>query len=117
MIDKNTYERYLKRIENLLLVVNNNTSTDDVRFIELNELSDIVASYEEINSPINKPTLIDIILLRMEEQNLKQKDLALLLGTTTSRVSEYLKGKREITLLVAKKLHTKLNIDADIILQ
>ena len=116
-MDKITYERYLKRIEELLLVVDNNTSTKDVLFMELEELSDRVASYEETLHPIQKPSLIDIILLRMEEQNLKQKDLALLLDTTTSRVSEYLKGKREITLLVAKKLHTRLNIDADIILQ
>ncbi|MDH5398415.1 MAG: helix-turn-helix domain-containing protein [Cyclobacteriaceae bacterium] len=36
---------------------------------------------------------------------------------STSRVSEYLNGKREITLDVAPKLHKQLDIDADIILQ
>ena len=53
----------------------------------------------------------------MEERGLKQKDLAVILNTTTSRISEYIKGKREITLQVAKQLHLQLNIDADIILQ
>ena len=33
------------------------------------------------------------------------------------RISDYLNGKREITLNVAKALHQKLNIDGDIILQ
>lgn len=117
MINKKTYHNYLQRIEELLLIVDNNTPKDDSEFIELNKLSDSVASYEEAIYPIEKPSLTEIILLRMEEKNLKQKDLAFLLDTTTSRISEYLKGKREITLQVAKKLHTKLDIDADIILQ
>ena len=49
--------------------------------------------------------------------NLKRKDLAILLNTSASRITEYLTGKREITLGVAKSLHQKLNIDSDIILQ
>jgi len=53
----------------------------------------------------------------MQEQGLKQKDLAVLLGTTTSRISEYIGGKRELTLQMAKKIHKQLNIDASIILQ
>lgn len=48
--------------------------------------------------------------------NLKRKDLAKLLNTSASRVSEYLNGKREITLKVAKALHKELNIVAEIIL-
>ena len=117
MITNKTYQNYLERIEALLLIVDNNTSENDSNFIELNRISDIVAQYEEAKYPLEKPTLIEIILLRMEERDLKQKDLAIILDTTTSRISEYIKGKREITLQVAKKLHTKLNIDADIILQ
>jgi HTH-type transcriptional regulator/antitoxin HigA len=34
----------------------------------------------------------------MIENKLKQKDLALLLETNTSRISEYLNGKRDITI-------------------
>lgn len=116
MITAVTYKQYLKRIDELLKTVGNNTPINHPDFIELNQLSDLVADYEEAHFPINKPSLIEVIKLRMEEQGLKQKDLAEILGTTTSRISEYIKGKREITLQVAKKLHTKLNIDADIIL-
>jgi hypothetical protein len=59
----------------------------------------------------------DGIELRMFEMKLKQKDLALLLETSTSRISEYLNGKRDITIEIARALHKKLNIDSDIILQ
>ncbi|WP_394368934.1 helix-turn-helix domain-containing protein [Gelidibacter pelagius] len=39
------------------------------------------------------------------------------MDTSTSRISEYLNGKKEITFNVAKLLHQKLGIDGDIILQ
>ena len=117
MITKATYKKHLLRIEELLKIVDNNTATDNAYFIELDKLSDLVADYEEAVFPMAKPALVDVIKLRMEERGLKQKDLAEMLGTTTSRISEYIKGKREITLQVAKDLHLKLNIDADIILQ
>jgi len=114
---KATYKKHLLRIDELLQVVNSTTPVDNPYFIELNYLSDIVSDYEEAVFPMAKPSLIDVIKLRMEERGLKQKDLAVILNTTTSRISEYIKGKREITLQVAKQLHLQLNIDADIILQ
>ena len=117
MISEKTYQKHLLRIEELLKVIDNTTPIDNVDFIELDSISDLVADYEEVVYPISKPSLIDIIKLRMEERGLKQKDLAELLGTTTSRISEYIKGKREITLQIARQLHLQLNIDADIILQ
>ena len=58
-----------------------------------------------------------VIELRMFEMKLKQKDLAEILETSTSRISEYLNGKRDITIEIAHALHKNLNIDSDIILQ
>ena len=58
-----------------------------------------------------------MIELRMFEMGLKRKDLAVLLNTKTSTISEFLNGKGEITLDVTKALHQKLNIHSDIILQ
>ena len=52
----------------------------------------------------------------MFEKKLTTKSLAELLGTKASQVSEYLRGKREISLKVAKALYQKLNIDPEIIL-
>jgi HTH-type transcriptional regulator/antitoxin HigA len=39
-----------------------------------------------------------------------------MLGVSTSRVSEYLTGKSEPTLKVAREISKKLNIDAHLIL-
>jgi HTH-type transcriptional regulator/antitoxin HigA len=105
------------RIEVLLPLVDNNTPENDPNLIELKRLSEIVEAYELEHFPISPPTLKEVIELRMFERRLKQKDLAEILGTSTSRISEYLNGKRDITMDIARALYTKLNIDSDIILQ
>lgn len=110
------YNEALEKVEALLKIVGNNTSVHDKNFIELDQLSDAVADYEEKNYPVPKPSLQEVIELRMFERKLTQKSLAELLGTNTARISEYLKGKREITLKIAKVLYQKLNIDPEIIL-
>ncbi|NBC84301.1 MAG: helix-turn-helix domain-containing protein [Bacteroidetes bacterium] len=83
---------------------------------ELDELSQAVSEYEKEHYPPGEPTLREVIELRMFEMRLKQKDLAELLETNTSRISEYLRGKRDITMDMARKIRKKLDIDADIIL-
>lgn len=110
------YNKALEKVELLLKKVGNNTSVHDSDFIELNKISDLVADYEEEHFPVPKPTLQEVIELRMFERKLNQKTLAELLGTNTARISEYMKGKREITMKIAKGLYHKLNIDPDIIL-
>ena len=52
----------------------------------------------------------------MAEMELNQKHLSEFLGVSTSRVSEYLNGKSEPTLKVAREISVKLNIDASIVL-
>ena len=110
------YNDSISRIEKLLTKVDNTTPKDNPYFIELDRLSNLVAEYEDVYLPISKPKLIDIIKLRMFEMNLSQKKLAEILGVSASRISEYLAGKREVSLKVAKKLHKDLGIDAEIIL-
>jgi HTH-type transcriptional regulator/antitoxin HigA len=114
---KKEYEVLCVRIEELLLVVGNDTPpTDDKDFIELDLLSDLVADYEEEHIPVTPPTLVDVIKLRMYEMNLNQIKLSELLGVSKSRVSEYLTGKSEPTLKVARIICHKLNIDAQTVL-
>jgi HTH-type transcriptional regulator/antitoxin HigA len=115
-----TQEEYVKaniRLEELIDVVDDNSPETDPLAIELIKASDLIEAYEEIHHPVGLPSLIEVIELRMFEMKLKRKDLASLLNTNASRISDYLSGKREITLKVAKALHQKLNIDSDIILQ
>lgn len=110
------YRAIMQRIDELLKVVSNETSPNDPNFIELDILSEMVEMYEEIHYPIDTPSLVDVIKLRMYEMNLTQSKLAELIGVSASRVSEYLNGKSEPTLQVAKQLHKKLNISPAIIL-
>lgn len=115
-----TYQAYVHAnfcLEELINLVDDSTPENDLLAIELIEVSNIIEAYEEIHRPIRLPSLIEVIELRMFEMNLKKKDLAVLLSTSASRISDYLSGKREITLNVAKALRHKLNIDSDIILQ
>ena len=116
-ITEKEYLKAIDRLEELLKQVSNNTPDDSPLLTELSDVSDIIEQYEEIHYSMELPTLQEMIELRMFEMDLKRKDLAELLNISASRVSEYLNGKREITLKVAKDLHKKLNIDADIILQ
>ncbi len=116
MVTKREYEDKIIRIEELLKVVDNNTSPIDSSFIELNKLSNEVADYEERHFPVEVPTLIDVVRLRMFENNLNQNELAKFLGTTSSRLSEYLNGKRDLSLKLARALYGKLNIDPHLIL-
>jgi len=111
------YEKALSRIDELMVKVGDDHSYDNPYFVMMDRLSDLVADYEDEHYNIQMPTLIDTIKLRMYEMGLNQSDLAQKLGVSKARISEYLRGKREITLDVAKKLHSQLNIDGDIILQ
>lgn len=52
----------------------------------------------------------------MYEMGINQAKLSELLGVSPSRVSDYLTGRCEPTLKVARDLSRKLNIDADIVL-
>lgn len=110
------YNVLTARIEELLPLVDDNTDEADKNLIELAIISDLVADYEEEHYPIATPTLIDVIKLRMYEMKLNQIKLSEMLGVSTSRVSEYLTGKSEPTLKVAREMSKKLNIDAHIVL-
>ncbi len=113
---ENQYEVLLERIEELLPLINNETPASDRNLIELDIIADLVEEYEEKHYPVYVPTLPEVLRLRMAEMGLSQKALAELLGVSPSRISEYMTGKAEPTLKVARLLNQKLDIDADLIL-
>lgn len=110
------YERIFERIEELLKVVDDDTPLDNRYMVELELLSNLVVEYEEKHYPIEPPTLIEMVQERMSEMKLSQKEVAELLGISPPRISEYLNGKSEPTLKVARLMHQKLDIDAEILL-
>lgn len=110
------YRTAMERIEELLPLVTDETPITDKNAVELDILSALVSDYEDEHYPIGVPSLIDVIKLRMYEMNLTQKSLAELIGVSPSRVSEYLKGKCEPTLKVARSISMALHIEPSIVL-
>ncbi|WP_373517318.1 helix-turn-helix domain-containing protein [Pricia sp.] len=113
---ENEYNSIVDRIEALLQSPENIENTDTKGYVELNVLSDVVAEYEERTFPVKKPSLVEVIKLRMFELGLNQKQLSELLSISSSRISEYLTGKSEPPLKVARDISLKLNSEASIVL-
>ncbi len=110
------YQAAMARIEELLPVVTEDTPTTDKNSVELVLLSNLVADYDDEHFPMKKPSLSDVLRLRMYELNLSQKALAALVGVSPARMNEIISGKREPTFKVARDISIKLSIDANIVL-
>ena len=110
------YRAALKRIDELLPLVNEDTPTDDRNYLELDMISDMVAEYEDIHYPIGKPSLVEVIKLRLYEMGITQSKLAEMLGLSNARVSEIMNGKSEPSWKIGRELSRKLNIDPAIVL-
>ena len=109
-ISKKQYEYALDRIEELLPLVTDETPADDKNAIELAIVSDVVEAYEKIHYPIAKPTVGELISLSIEEKGLTQRQLAEELGISPSRVSDFISGRAEPTLRIARALCVTLGI-------
>lgn len=110
------YKAACDRINELLKIVGNDTPADDKNMLELDLISDLVADYEEEHYPIEAPTLIETIKLRLYEMGITQTKLAEMLGLSTARVSEIMTGKSEPSLKIGREISKKLNIDPAIVL-
>lgn len=114
-----TYQQYewaVKRVEELLPLVTDETPVTDPNSIELELLSNLVADYSDEHFAVGRPSLKDVLKLRMYEMGLSQAGIAKLLGVSPSRISEYLSGKSEPTMKIGRAMHSALNIDANTIL-
>lgn len=116
------YDDVMKKVEALLqksteLGGFQNLTKKDAK--TLAELSLLAEKYEDSIPlmPIKSPDSIsEMIRFKMYENNLKQKQLARMLEISEAYISGLLSGKRKISLELAKKLHSKLGIDAHFIL-
>ena len=115
-ITKYQYEFTLTRVEELLPLVNDNTSADDRNAIELSVMSDIVIAYEKEHFPVGKPTVSELIELSLEEIGMTQKQLANEIGVSPSRVNDYISGRSEPTLKNAGLLCRILDISPAVML-
>jgi HTH-type transcriptional regulator / antitoxin HigA len=107
------YRRYLAEVETLAAGDPDPDSADGSR-LEL--LAKLVEDYEKARFEFEKPDPIDAILFRMEQQGLRQKDIADLLGGR-NRASEILARKRPLTLQMIRTLCERLDIPAEVLIR
>lgn len=79
-------------------------------------LATLIDAYEAHHHPMDPPDPIEAIRFRMEQQGMSRKDLEDIIGTRT-RISEILNGKRGLSIGMIRRLHARLGISADVLIQ
>lgn len=116
------YDEVMERIEKLLQKSTQLGGFDKLSVVDRNVLADLSLLAEQYEDsiplmPMKKPeTLADMLRYKMYEKDLKQKQLASMLGISEAFISGLLSGRRKLTIELAKKLHVKLDIDAHFLL-
>lgn len=107
--NENDYRNALKRLEAIF-----DASIDTKEGDEAEILSLMIENYENEHYPIEAPDPIEAIKIRMEELNLRQKDLVGVIGGK-SRVSEILNRKKKLTVEMIRELEQILQISASVL--
>lgn len=105
------YNSALKRLE-LIFDAEDGTEQSD----EAEVLAVLIDEYENQYYPIDAPDPIEAIKIRMEELNLKQKDLVGLIGGK-SRVSEILNKRKKLTVEMIRRIEDNLQISASVLVR
>lgn len=108
---KAEYAAVMARVEEIFDAKPGTPKGDELELLLL-----LVEKYEDNAFPIDLPDPIAAIRFRMEQQNLKAKDLVPFIGSK-SKVSEVLNGQRELSLTMIRKLVQGLSIPAEVLLQ
>ena len=105
------YRTALKRLEEIFNAKPGTPESDELEILGL-----MVDNYENEHYPIEAPDPIEVIKIRMEEMQLRQVDLIPEIGGK-SRVSEILNRKRRLTVDMIRKLATRLNLSANVLIK
>lgn len=107
------YRHFRNEVEKLAVLDPDPETSQGLR-LEL--LAKLVEDYEKARFVFARPDPIDAILFRMEQQGLRQKDIAPLLGGK-NRASEVLSRKRRLTRSMISALYDKLNIPLELLVR
>lgn len=103
---KKEYNTSCERVYNLIHKGKKRNSDEDN---EMELLALLIEQYEEKKYKFDSPDPVEAIKFRMEQMNLKQKDIAPLFGGET-RVSAVLNRTRSLTMKMIYNLHFYLGI-------
>jgi HTH-type transcriptional regulator/antitoxin HigA len=104
------YQEALNRLEEIFDAKIGTPESDEADILGL-----LIDEYEKKHYPIDAPDPIEAIKIRMEEMDLKQKDLIGVIGGK-SRVSEILNRKKKLTVDMVRSLALRLNLSAQILI-
>ena len=90
-------------------------SDDPADIARLAAQARLIAAFEEDNWPARPPRVAEVIRYLMEQHGLTRADLVPLLGTA-SRVSEVLRGRRELSMAMVQRLRARFRIPAELLL-
>jgi antitoxin component HigA of HigAB toxin-antitoxin module len=79
-------------------------------------LAKLIEDFEKERYNFRKPDPVEAIVFRMQQQGLRQKDIADLLGGK-NRASEVLSRKRPLTLTMIRAVYEKLDIPAELLIR
>jgi len=105
------HQRALGEIERLW-----DASTGTPKGDRLEVLVTLVEAYERVHFPLDPPDPLEAIRFRLEQQGLSPKALIGVIGSRT-RVYEVLRGSRPLSLAMIRRLHERLGIPADVLIQ
>ncbi len=105
------YDEALRRVEVLWGAPSGTVEGD-----ELDVLVPLIEAYEREHHPVDLPHPIDAIKFRLEQQGLDYRSLIGIIGQRT-RVYEVMRGARPLSLNMIRKLHSKLGIPAEVLIQ
>jgi HTH-type transcriptional regulator/antitoxin HigA len=104
------YQKALKRLEEIFDAKIGTPDSDEADILGL-----MIDEYEKKHFPIEAPDPVEAIKIRMEELQLKQSDLADVLGGE-NRVSEILNRKRKLTLEMIRNLTKRLSLSPGLLI-
>lgn len=107
--NENDYEKALERLEVIFDAAPNTIDGDEAEILSM-----LIDNYENQYFPIEAPDPIEAIKIRMEEMNIKQKDLVGIIGGKSS-VSEILNKKKRLTVDMIRELERVLSISASVL--
>jgi HTH-type transcriptional regulator/antitoxin HigA len=90
-------------------------SDDPADIIRLQAQARLIAAYEESRWPRRPPTTAELIRHLMDQHSLTRADMVAILGTP-SRVSEVLRGKKELSMAMVQRLRARFRVPADLLI-
>src|SRR5712672_3949582 len=90
-------------------------SNDPADMARLEAQARLIAAYEERKWPRRPPSTAELIRHLMDQHGLTRADMVPILGTP-SRVSEILRGKKELSMAMVQRLRARFQVPADLLI-